>query len=112
MKISYKLILAEASYKEAVRLSPGNPHNRLCLGRIYEKQGKLAQAESEYRILAEASPAYADQMARICEKLGKTTIAIEEYEYIRKYAEFAQLVQNIGYEPEFFDARFICWHVD
>ncbi len=76
---SGKLVLAETAYKEALRLSPGNPHNRLCLGRIYEKQGKLAQAESEYRILAESSPAYGDLVARVCEKLGRTEMAIEEY---------------------------------
>lgn len=82
-----KLVLAEAAYKEALRLFPENPHNRLCLGRVYEKQGKLAQAESEYRILAESSPAYGDLVARICEKLGKTEAAIEQYGRVSEQPE-------------------------
>ncbi len=90
---------AEAAYRRAIELDPGNPHAQSNLGVTLTRQGKLDEAIAHFRIAIAASPDFAaahNNLGDCLRAQGKIDEAVEAYQdALRADPGFAPAAKNL-----------------
>jgi protein O-GlcNAc transferase len=90
---------AEAAYRRAIKLDPGNQHAQSNLGVTLARQGKLGEAVDHFRLAIAASPDFAaahNSLGDCLRAQGKLEAAIEAYENaLRADPGFAPAAKNL-----------------
>jgi tetratricopeptide (TPR) repeat protein len=90
---------AEAAYRRAIKLDPGQPHVRSNLGVTLARQGKFEEAILHLRLAIAASPDFAvahNNLGDCLRAQGKLEAAIEAYENaLRADPGFAPAAKNL-----------------
>ena len=88
---------AERSYRQALRLDPRLVSSRLGLAKIYQRQGKYAQALSEIDVAAKVDPERPD----VHYLRGRTSAAMgHKEESKREWAEVKRIENTVGEKTE------------